>query len=423
MDKQVIKRIIIERHQEVRERQLTFRPQHFEERMNYVLVGIRRAGKSCLMIQDMQQRIAQGMIKLEDCLYVNFEDERIRYMEASELGLWLDCYAEMFGDKRPYVYLDEVQVIDGWEQFVRRLADQQYRVMVTGSNAKMLSNEIATTLGGRFVIREVWPFSFEEYLHNRGVGLEKNWLYTPNVLHLVAHYMDTYFPHGGFAESFDLIDKREWVNSLYQKILLGDIVARNNIRNSRGIRLLVKKIAESTTQPVSLSRLQNIVKSTGEKVSLATVKDYLQYLEDSYMLFSLSNFVSPITEKETIKKRYFTDNGLLNNFLFGGDEKLLENICAIHLLRQFSNGDEPRVFYYNRNIEVDFYVPEEGLAIQATLDMMSDETRERELGALAALHRVNPLQRAVIVTRDQEEHCQIGSLPVEVVPVWKWLLL
>ena len=99
MDKQVLKRIIIERHQEVRERQLTFRPQHFEEKMNYVLVGIRRAGKSCLMIQDMQQRIAQGLIKLEDCLYVNFEDERIRYMEASELGLWLDCYAEMFGDK------------------------------------------------------------------------------------------------------------------------------------------------------------------------------------------------------------------------------------------------------------------------------------------------------------------------------------
>ena len=141
------------------------------------------------------------------------------------------------------------------------------------------------------------------------------------------------------------------------------------------------------------------------------------------MLFSLSNFVSPITEKETIKKRYFTDNGLLNNFLFGGDEKLLENICAIHLLRQFSNGDEPRVFYYNRNIEVDFYVPEVGMAVQATLDMMSDETRERELGALAALHRVNPLQQAVIVTRDQEEHCQIDSLPVEVIPVWKWLLM
>ncbi|MBR1835631.1 MAG: ATP-binding protein [Bacteroidales bacterium] len=423
MDKQIIKRIITERHQEVRVRQLTLRSHHvFENKMNYVLVGIRRAGKSCLMIQDMQQQIAQGLITLEDCLYVNFEDERIRDMEASELGIWLDCYAEMFGTRKPYIYLDEIQIIDGWEHYVRRLADQQYRVMVTGSNAKMLSSEIATTLGGRFVIREVWPFSFEEYLNYHDISLESNWLYTPNILHQVAHLMDSYFSYGGFAENFNLTDKREWLNSLYQKILLGDIVARNGIRNTRVIRLLAKKIAECVTQPVSLSRLQNIVKSTGDSVSLASVKDYLQHFEDSYLTFSLSNFVSPISEKETIKKRYFTDNGLLNNFLFGGEEKLLENLCAIHLLRQLSNSDEPRVYYYNRNIEVDFYVPEIDLAVQASWDMTSFETRERELGALAALHRIRPLRQAVIVTRDQEEHCQMGTLPIEVVPIWKWLL-
>lgn len=245
MDKLVIKNIIMERHREVRERQLVERPQLFERRMNYVLVGIRRAGKSCLMIQDMQRHIAAGEITLEDCLYIKFEDERIRYMPATELGVILDCYAEMFGDHKPLIYLDEIQVIEGWEQFVRRLADQQYRVMVTGSNAKMLSSEIATTLGGRFVIREIWPFSFLEYLSYRGVTLQNNWQYDSKLLHEIARRMDDYFYYGGFPESFDLLDKREWINSLYQKILLGDIVARHGIRNTRSVRLLAKKMADS----------------------------------------------------------------------------------------------------------------------------------------------------------------------------------
>ena len=422
MEKQVIKTIITERHREVRERQLVERPQLFERKMNYVLVGIRRAGKSCLMVQDMQQRVRSGEISVEDCLYVNFEDERIRYMPATELGLILDCYAEMFGDHRPLIYLDEIQVIEGWEQFVRRLADQQYRVMVTGSNAKMLSSEIATTLGGRFVVREIWPFSFREYLSFRGVTLDTNWPCDSRTLHEIARQMDDYFCYGGFPESFDLLDKREWVNSLYQKILLGDIVARHGIRNPRSIRLLAKKTADSVMQPTALSRLQHVVKSTGEKIGLATVKDYLGYFEESYLTFSLPNYVSPFTDQETIKKRYYTDNGLLNNFLFNGDTKLLENLCAVHLMKQYSNTDESRLFYYSRNIEVDFYVPEAGLAIQASFDINDEETRRREVSALVSLHRAFSLRRAVIVTRDHEEQITEYQLKIEVIPVWKWLL-
>lgn len=423
MDKQVIKRIIDERHQEVCNRQLVKRPQQFERMTNYVLVGIRRAGKSCLMIQDMQQRIASGEIAIEDCLYINFEDERIRYMPAAELGIILDCYAEMYGDQKPLIYLDEIQVINGWEQFVRRLSDQQYRVMVTGSNAKMLSSEIATTLGGRFIIREIWPFSFSEYLAFRGIELNKNWQYNAQTQHEVVRRMDEYFYYGGFAEAFDLIDKREWTNSLYQKILLGDIIARHGIRNTRSIRLLAKKIADSVMQPTALSRLQHIVKSTGEKIGLATVKDYLEYMEESYLTFSLPNFVSPISDQETLKKRYFTDNGLLNNFLFDGETKLLENLCAIHLMKQYGNTDEPRVFYYSRNIEVDFYVPEAGLALQASYSITDDETRRRKVSALVALNKVYPLQKAVIVTRDHEETIAADNLTIEVIPVWKWLLI
>ena len=423
MDKQIIKRIINERQQEVLERQLVERPQLFERGMNYVLVGIRRAGKSCLMVQDMQSRIASGEITIEDCLYINFEDERIRYMPVVEMGVILDCYAEMYGERKPLIYLDEIQVIDGWEQFVRRLSDQQYRIMVTGSNAKMLSSEIATTLGGRFVIREVWPFSFKEYLKFNGLDLQENWQFDSKVLHEIARRMDEYFYYGGFAESFALVDKREWLNSLYQKILLGDIVARHGIRNTRSIRLLAKKMADSVMQPTALSRLQHVVKSTGERIGLATVKDYLEYFEDSYLTFSVPNFVSPVTDQETIKKRYYTDNGLLSIFLFNGETKLLENLCALHLVKKYSNTDEPHLFYYNRNIEVDFYVPEAGLALQASYDINDDETRKREISALVSLNRAFPLQRAVIVTRDHEEQITEDGLLIEVIPIWKWLLM
>ena len=422
MDKQVIKRIIIERQREITEHKLVTRPVAFEGNMNYVLVGIRRAGKSCLMIQDMQQRIKRGLNKAEDFLYVNFEDERLRYIDASELGILIDCYAEMYGERRPDVYLDEIQVIGGWEQFVRRLADQRYRVMVTGSNAKMLSSEIASTLGGRFIVREVWPFSFEEYLMYKNVRLGDNWRYEMRILNRIVPLMRSYLENGGFAEAFELVDKREWVNSLYQKILLGDIVARNGIRNTRSIRLLGKKLAECVTQQVSLSRLQHIVKSSGDTISLTSVKDYLQHFEESYLTFAIPNYVSPITDQETIKKRYFCDNGLLNNFLFNGDERLVENLCAIHLIRKYPSSDEPRVFYYNRNVEVDFYIPETGTAVQASVDINDGNTRKREIGALTALNRYCRLQKAAIVTLDQEETFEAEGLTIEVVPIYKWLL-
>ena len=125
MDKNIIKTVIGSLHKEINEIQLINRPMTFEENLCYVLVGIRRAGKSYLMMQDIKQRIENGRMTLEDCLYINFEDERLDGIQAAELNLLIDCYQEMFGNKKPWVYLDEIQNIAGWEKFVRRLADQK----------------------------------------------------------------------------------------------------------------------------------------------------------------------------------------------------------------------------------------------------------------------------------------------------------
>lgn len=422
IDKGVVKTIINGIHKDILNSRLIERPMNFEANVCYVLVGIRRAGKSYLMMQDIQQRIGRGEIKVEDCLFVNFEDERLADIEASELNVLIECYQELFGEKKPWVYLDEIQNVPGWEKFVRRLADQKYRVMVTGSNAKMLSREVATTLGGRYVVREVFPFSYLEYLKYHGIELSENWEYQPSCKIEVVRRFDDYFYYGGFAEMFPLIGKREWINGLYQKILLGDIVARHAIRGDRSIRMLARKVAENVMQPTSLSRYMNIIRSTGDKMSLPTLKDYIQLMEENYLIFSLLNFASPISEQETTKKRYYIDNGLLNNFMYKGESRLLENICAIHLFKQYHNADDPQLFFYNRNVEVDFYIPQECWGIQVSFDVSDENTFERELEALVVLNKHFPLKRAEIVTWDSEKRINRDGLNIDVVPVWKWML-
>lgn len=422
MEKRIIKAIIAERQREISEVELVERPIYFEAQACYVLVGIRRAGKSYQMYQDIQCQIKSGKATLEDCLYINFEDERISSIKASELGLLLECYAEMYDNRKPLIYLDEIQNIEGWEKFARRLADSKYRVFITGSNAKMLSRDIATTLGGRYIIREVFPFSFKEYLIYHNIELKKNWEYDPKLRLEVIKLFDTYFHFGGFAEAFPLMDKREWINSLYQKILLGDIIARNEIRNGNAIRLLAKKLAESVMQPTTQTRLLNIIKSSGSTISRNTLTDYLTYMNEVYLIFNIPNFTDSTAERFSSCKRYYYDNGLLNNFLFDAETKLLENIVAISLIEKYRKEEDDGVFFYNKNVEVDFYIPDEEMAIQVSYSIDDPLTREREVKALLKLSEAFPIQKAFIITRDEEQTLTASNLKIEVLPVWKWLL-
>ena len=364
MDKRLLKTIIVERQREIAETNLFERAISFERNANYVIVGIRRAGKSYQMFQDIKSRVGTGEISIDDCLYINFEDERIASMRASELHLLLECYAELFGGKRPLVYLDEIQNIEGWEKFVRRLADSKYRVMVTGSNAKMLSREIATTLGGRFIIREVFPFSFREYLGWKGISAGSNWEY----------------------------DKAECLD------------------------------VESVMQPMSQTRLLNVIKSSGNVVGRNTVAEYLSYMEEAYLLFSLANFTDSFTERSVNRKRYFFDNGLLNNFLTGDEPKLLENVVAVDLIKRYRQSEGDSVFFYNKGVEVDFFVPDEKLAVQVAYSINDPVAKEREVRALKKLSDTFEVRKNVIVTMDEEANIVQDSIEINVIPVWKWLL-
>jgi len=380
------------------------------------VVGIRRAGKSYLLYQRIQQLLTQG-VKWDELLYINFEDERLANMTADDLNLLLEIHWEMYG-KKPVLFLDEIQNIAGWEKFARRLADSKYQVFVTGSNAKMLSREMYTTLGGRFMAKEVFPFSFREYLTFHKVVLGRNWQSDKTRTQVVKLFKE-YLYYGGFAETFTLKDKRSWLNALYQKVLLGDVISRNDIRNESAIRILVKKLAESVMQPMSLARIRNVIASAGTTLSHNTLVDYLQCLSDAYLVFGISNFSDKLSDKETFKKRYFFDNGLLNNFLFDPETKLLENLVAINLKQQYGSD----VYFYNKNIEVDFFVPTAHRAIQVSYSIADAATKQREVRALLKLAEVYEVQQLEIITYDEEITIEENGVVIRVLPVWKWLLL
>lgn len=418
MDKNIIKQIILAQQEFVGKIRLQGRNIHLEENANYVLVGIRRAGKSYMLYQQIQQLVAQGH-SIEEVLFINFEDERITDIQKEDLHLILEAYRELF-PHQPIIFLDEIQNVEGWEHFARRLADEKYRVFITGSNAHMLSREISSTLGGRYLTKEIFPFSFEEYLEYRQIHLTRFWELSPLKADVIRLFSD-YFYYGGLSEVFDIQDKKSWLQSLYQKILYSDIVVRKGVRNERSLRLLIRKLADSVMQPTAIKRLQNILQGDGTKIARETIGSYLDYLHESYLTFSISCFTDSISERETIKKHYFYDNGILNLFLFQPETKLLENLVAIQLYKRY--GED--LFYYNKNVEIDFCVPKEGLLIQVSYRMVDEATRIREVGALQKVGKFLKVKKCMIVTYDQEESLPSEDLglDIEVIPIYKFLLL
>lgn len=391
------------------------RQYELEPSANYVFVGLRRAGKSYLMYQHIHSLLAAGH-SIEEILYFNFEDDRIDIFNVSELDLIKTCYEEMYGH-RPIFFLDEIQNIKGWEKFARRLADTGYRVYITGSNAKMLSSEIATTLGGRYLIKNVYPFSFNEYLSFRKVDMaDKNAIY--KYRSGIMRSFEEYFYGGGLPETLLMKDKRSWISSLFNKIFFGDLVARHQIRNDFALKLMIRKLAESVKQPTSYNRIANIVSTAGKKISVDTVIDYIAYLRESWLILPFENLSARLSERESNKKYYFVDNGLLGLFLIDANTSLLENIVAISLRKQY----EDNVFFYKKNIEVDFVVPDDGLAIQVAYSLADPTTEKRETDALMKFNAIMPMRQLIIITKDEEMVIEKDGTVINVLPVWKWLL-
>lgn len=419
MQKQQLKEIILDQIDEYLSQKYIKRSYQFDKNSNYCFVGIRRCGKSYLMYQLAHELMESGIDS--DCIiYVNFEDERLLEFSAEDFNLILEIAIELAGDKgKPHLFLDELQNINGWDKFARRLADMKYHVNITGSNSKMLSSEIASTLGGRYMMVNVYPYSFTEFLTANKIAQSKLGQSTKSRAE-ISKYFNQYLSFGAFPELVSISNKRDYLNSIYQKIYLGDIITRNKLDNSFALRLIIKKIAESVMQPISFSRLHGIAKSAGIGIGKQTVINYVNYSLDALLIFNIQNYAAKLVDKETSPKYYFMDSGLLE--LFGNKDPKsaqLENIAAIELIRKYG---QDNVYYFKNNAEVDFYVADDNLAIQVCYELFTnDDTYQRETSALHKLKSNFPDARCMILTMSEDKKLSVNGTEIEVMSMWKWL--
>ncbi|MFN8254821.1 MAG: ATP-binding protein [Bacteroidales bacterium] len=410
MLKNQLKKIILDNIEFIKKTETKDRSARLDANGNYAITGIRRCGKSYLLINELQ-KLPEGPF-----IYLNFEDERFIEFGTSDFELIMECSKELF-DQKPVFYFDEIQNIKGWEKFVRRLADSNYRVLITGSNATMLSRELASVLGGRFIGKEILPLSFQEYLSFRNIIPQKNYAFTKERFIIKEHFND-FFYFGGFPELIKFENSREYLSNIFMKVFYGDLITRNGIKNDHVLKLLIKKLAESVNNETSINRFKNLIQSTGLKVGNNTIFDYLNYLYDSCLIFGVENYASSFSEKESKKKYYFVDQGILNLFLINQDTKLLENIVFIELHRRYPG----QVFYFKRKLESDFYIPDLKMIIQVSYSVAEIETRERECKALIICMKELKLEQGIIISYDEESEIEFQGYKIQVIPAWKWLL-
>lgn len=417
MNHNILKTVIYDQHEIIKNFQIVEREYEFDINANYVVIGLRRAGKSTLLYKIVQDLVASGT-DWNQIIYINFEDERLSEFSLNDFNDILSVQAEM-SDKKGWFFLDEIQNIEGWEKFARRMADAKEHTFITGSNAKMLSAEIESRLGGRYLTKYVTPFNFREFLKAKNIDYSDKTILSTKESGKIKREMQSYFYFGGFPESIEYKNKREYVSSIYQKILLGDIAARNGIRNTNGLRLLMKKIAESVKDEISYSKLHNILKSIGVSISKDIVIDYVGYARESFLIFAIRNYFSKFVDTETTPKYYFNDNGLLNLFLNKEEPRLLENIVAVNLWNKYKDN-----LYYlkSQNIDADFFVEKTGEVIQVAYSVSNISSDRETRTLLEAAKTVKEAKRFIIITYEEEKEMTVDGVKIEVFPVWKWLI-
>ena len=417
MNHDLLKTVIYDQHEIIKNFKIVNREYEFDINANYVVIGLRRAGKSTLLYKIVQDLIAKGT-DWDQIIYINFEDERLSEFSVNDFNDILSVQAEM-SDKKGWFFLDEIQNIDGWEKFARRLADSKEHAFITGSNAKMLSAEIENRLGGRYLTKYVTPYNFREYLTAKNIDFSDKAILATKDSGKIKRAMETYFYFGGFPENLEYKDKREYVSSIYQKVLLGDIAARNGIRNTAGLRLLMKKIGESVKDEVSYSKLYNTLKTIGVSISKDIVIDYIGYAQQAFLVFAIRNYFSKFVDKETTPKYYFNDNGLLNLFLNKEEPRLLENLVAINLWNKYKEN----VYYLKgQNLDADFFVEETGEVIQVAYSAVNISSDRETRTLIEAAKSLKEAKRFIIITYEEEKEISADGVKIEIIPVWKWLI-
>lgn len=377
-----------------------------------VITGLRRVGKSTLLAQ-----IAKKYLK-HDFYFVNFEDERLLNFQVSNFDTLHETLISLFGEKKIFLF-DEIQNVPEWERFVRRLHDQGYKFIVTGSNASLLSQELGTRLTGRSVRVELLPFSFVEYLVFRKVKAPNLSVLTTRQKGSLRKLANEYIIFGGIPDSLKY-PELEVHKTLYDDVLYRDIATRYKLDNVKSLKELAFYLISNAASLVSYNKLKELLKLG----SVNTVIKYIDYLENSWLFLVINKYAYSVKEQQIApKKVYGIDTGLIKSVGFSFSEnkgKLIENAVFLQLRRKHND-----IYYYKtaKGYEVDFFLPKDGLLIQSVQDFGSLETQERELRALVdTANEQRKAKNLVIVTESDKLELKREGKQIKVVPLYEWLL-
>ena len=417
MDREVLKQVIADQQMYHTPRdffdrsQITMIRNFIDDPAILIMSGLRRSGKSTI------QRALQKKYSKSDC-YFNFDDDRLVRFQIDDFQTLLEVLVELFG-KQSTFYFDEIQNIDGWERFIRRLYEQGNKIFITGSNAKLLSKELGTHLTGRYIQFEVYPLSFKEVvLHKYPEGLNKKALSTNDVGTILGLFTD-YLEHGGIPDYFRF-RKPEYLKDLYEGILYRDIITRYNVSGEKSLRELVFYFASNIGKEFSYTKLGKVVGLN----SPHTARNYCSYLEQCYLCFFLSRYSHSLKKQiQYNKKCYMIDPALIRKVGFRISEdrgRLLENIVFLHFKMQ-----NREVYFHKEQKECDFVVRENNeivQAVQVASNLSDEKVRRREIDGLVEAMTAYGLEEGLILTENQQETLKVDEFQINVVPIWKWLL-
>lgn len=426
MNLEGIKRVIVDQREEMEE---IFRRERIVERIAptekllrllshpniLAILGVRRCGKSIF---------SHLLLKGKRYGYINFDDERLANLTTEDLNRVLQAFYELEKDLN-YLVLDEIQNVPKWELFVNRLRRTK-KVVITGSNARLLSGELATHLTGRYADFTLHPFSFKEFLRVKGIGVRRDDLYSTEKIAEIKRTLQEYLHMGGFPE----VNKfgRIVISKIYEDIITKDILLRYKIRKGRDFKYLARYSISNFSKEITFSKLKNLF---GIK-NVHTVKNYVDYLATAYLVFTVERFSYKLKQQIIApKKVYCIDMGILDTMAprFSEDlGKLMENLVFVELLRKKSYMENPREIFYwkdHQQREVDF-VLKDGLnvrqLIQVTYASGKDEIGDREIKALTKASGELKCKNLSVITWDYEDELKIENKKISYLPLWRWLL-
>lgn len=388
----------------------------FDSSLAQVVIGVRRSGKSTLCHKVLlEHHVKYG--------YVNFDDDRLANLKVEDLNTVLSCIYQIYGIDIKYIFLDEIQDVDGWHLFVNRLLRANQYVVVTGSNAKLLSSELATHLTGRYNEIHLFPFSFREYCEYHHINT--NGVTTKGEAEMKRAFME-YIMDGGFPEMQNIRNKRGYVQSLLEAIVTKDIQQRFKIRNVDVLRKISNHLINNVCQEVNYGNIAELLGTTDQ-----TVKKYVDYLRQAFLIQLLCKHSFKSKERIRNTKAYIVDPGLQNNRenSFAADNVgwRLENVVYIELLRRCTN-DFLDIYYYKaspRSKEVDFVVCNQNKTvelIQVAYDIENEKTYNRETSSLVKASTSLRCENLTLIAFTKTRVVEIEGKRIKILHAIDWLL-